>query len=72
MATAMEFDSLQALFDYVANSLFVSYGERNITSRPYGYDERVNQYLTAVKLDRMIVGFIFEDVNDIDVVNIKE
>lgn len=73
MATAMEFDNLQAMVDYL--SIYYSQTHKFpyiYTTSPYGYDSRVNQYLTAVKFDEMIIGFIFEDVDDIDVVNIKK
>jgi hypothetical protein len=77
MATAMEFDSLQAMVDY----LNIYYSQTHkfpyiYTTSPYGYNSRVNQYLTGVKLDGDIIGFIFEedseDVVDTHVVEIKE
>lgn len=66
MATAMEFNSLQELRDYVIKYYNQIHNKTLLpsidTNLPYGYDSRVNQYLTGVKCDQIIVGFIFEEV----------
>lgn len=66
MATAMEFDDLQALHNYINNYVIEKYSMHfvvDIACNVFKYDLNTNQYLTFVKCDGVIVGFIFEEVN---------
>ena len=63
MATAMEFDGLSKLFDYLCKSYITPLKKQEIEIIYYGLDKRIKQELFVVYVKGYVpIGFIFEEV----------
>lgn len=75
MATAMEFDSLMELFNYVTKYYVVKNCTcyiHDFTLVYWGIEHGAICDIFGIAKDGAAIGFIFEDVDDINVVDIKE